>query len=147
MEEQKKKIILSGLRKLLKLYSYIKPYKYEYALGLVFLLGSSGASLVFPKLLGQLVDKGNQGKLALEIDRIAMILLVVLVTQSVFSYFRIYLFVHVAEKTLADLRQSTFNHLIRLPMKFFQHRRVGELNSRIIYRRLDLPHNSISLKE
>jgi ABC transporter fused permease/ATP-binding protein len=131
MEEQKKKITLSGLRKLLKLYSYIKPYKYEYALGLLFLLGSSGASLVFPKLLGQLVDLGNQGKLAQEIDRIAMILLVVLVAQSVFSYFRIYLFVHVAEKTLADLRQSTFNHLIRLPMKFFQHRRVGELNSRI----------------
>ncbi len=131
MEEQKKKITVSGLRKLFKLYSYIKPYKYEYALGLFFLLGSSGASLVFPKLLGQLVDFGNQGKLAQEINRIALILVVVLVAQSVFSYFRIYLFVHVAEKTLADLRQSTFNHLIRLPMKFFQHRRVGELNSRI----------------
>ena len=131
MEEQKKKITLSGLRELFKLYSFIKPYKYEYALGLLFLLGSSGASLAFPKLLGELVDLGNQGKLAQEINRIALILVAVLVAQSVFSYFRIYLFVHVAEKTLADLRQSTFNHLIRLPMKFFQHRRVGELNSRI----------------
>ena len=131
MEEQKNKITLPGLRKLFKLYSYIKPYKYEYALGLLFLLGSSGASLAFPKLLGQLVDLGNKGKLAQEIDRIALILVVVLVVQSVCSYFRIYLFVHVAEKTLADLRQSTFNHLICLPMKFFQYRRVGELNSRI----------------
>jgi len=131
MEVQKKKITLSGLRELFKLYSFIKPYKYEYALGLLFLLGSSSASLAFPKLLGQLVDLGNQGKLAQEINRIALILVAVLVAQSVFSYFRIYLFVHVAEKTLADLRQSTFNHLIRLPMKFFQHRRVGELNSRI----------------
>jgi len=131
MEEPRKKVTLPGLRKLFKLYSYIKPYKYEYALGMFFLLGSSGASLVFPKLLGQLVDLGNQGKLAGEIDRIALILMTVLVGQSVFSYFRIYLFVHVAEKTLADLRQSTFNHLICLPMKFFQHRRVGELNSRI----------------
>ena len=131
MEEQKKKITLSGLQELFKLYSYIKPYKYEYALGLLFLLGSSGASLAFPKLLGELVDLGNQGKLAQEINRIALILVAVLIVQSVCSYFRIYLFVHVAEKTLADLRQSTFNHLIRLPMKFFQHRRVGELNSRI----------------
>ncbi len=131
MEAPKAKITLTGLNKLFKLYSYIKPYKYEYALGLLFLLGSSGASLVFPKLLGELVDLGNQGKLAQEINRIALILVVVLVAQSVFSYFRIYLFVNVAEKTLADLRQSTFNHLIRLPMKFFQHRRVGELNSRI----------------
>ena len=119
------------MHKLFKLYRYIKPYKYEYALGMLFLLGSSSASLVFPKLLGQLVDLGNQGKLAQEIDHIALVLVVVLVAQAFFSYFRIYLFVHVAEKTLADLRQSTFNHLIRLPMKFFQHRRVGELNSRL----------------
>ncbi len=131
MDEPKKKFTLAGLAKLIRLYSYIKPYKYEYALGLLFLLGSSGASLAFPKMLGQLVDLGNQGKLAQEIDHIALLLLGVLIAQSVFSYFRIYLFVHVAEKTLADLRQSTFRHLIRLPMKFFLQRRVGELNSRI----------------
>jgi ABC-type multidrug transport system fused ATPase/permease subunit len=130
-EVPKAKITLPGLRKLFKLYSYIKPYKYEYGLGLLFLLGSSSASLIFPKLLGQLVDLGNQGKLAEEINRIAIILIAVLLGQSVFSYFRIFLFVRVAEKTLADLRQHTFNHLIRLPMKFFQFRRVGELNSRI----------------
>jgi ABC-type multidrug transport system fused ATPase/permease subunit len=130
-EVPKTKITLPGLRKLFKLYSYIKPYKYEYGLGLLFLLGSSSASLVFPKLLGELVDLGNQGKLAQEINRIALILIAVLVGQAVFSYFRIFLFVRVAEKTLADLRQNTFNHLIRLPMKFFQFRRVGELNSRI----------------
>jgi ABC transporter fused permease/ATP-binding protein len=130
-EDLKKNITLSGLRKLFKLYHYMKPYKWEYALGLFFLLGSSSASLVFPKLLGELVDYGNQGVLTDQINRIALILIVVLVVQSAFSYFRIFLFVRVAEKTLADLRQSTFNHLIRLPMKFFQQRRVGELNSRI----------------
>ncbi len=35
------------------------------------------------------------------------------------------------EKTVASLRQATYAHLIRLPMKFFSERRVGELNSRI----------------
>ncbi|MBK6965229.1 MAG: ATP-binding cassette domain-containing protein [Bacteroidales bacterium] len=130
-EALKRKITLPGLRRLFKLYQYLKPYRWEYGLGLLFLLGSSGASLVFPKLLGELVDFGNKGNLGQEINRIALILIVVLVAQSTFSYFRIFLFVRVAEKTLADLRQHTFNHLIRLPMKFFQHRRVGELNSRI----------------
>jgi ABC-type multidrug transport system fused ATPase/permease subunit len=130
-EVPKKKISLPGLKKLFRLYAYLKPYKYEYLLGLFFLLGTSLASLLFPKLLGELVDLGNQGKLAEEINRIALLLIGVLIVQSVFSYFRVYLFVRVAEKTLADLRQATFNHLIRLPMKFFQFRRVGELNSRI----------------
>ncbi|HLO92054.1 MAG TPA: ABC transporter transmembrane domain-containing protein [Lentimicrobium sp.] len=127
----KRKITWPGLQRLFRLYRYIKPYKWEYALGLLFLLLSSSASLIFPKLLGQLVEFGNQGILGNEINRIALILILVLSAQSVFAYFRIFLFVKVAEKTLADLRQSTYNHIIRLPMKFFQHRRVGELNSRI----------------
>lgn len=131
MEDKKSRITLTGLQNMFRLYRYIKPYKYEYALGLLFLFGSSAASLAFPKLLGQLVDVGNQGKLAEEIDHIALILVIVLIVQSVCSYFRIYLFVHVAEKTLADLRQAAFNQMIRLPMKFFANRRVGELNSRI----------------
>ncbi|TVQ90183.1 MAG: ATP-binding cassette domain-containing protein [Bacteroidetes bacterium] len=130
-EPLKKKITITGLRRLFRLYRYLKPYKWEYGLGMLFLLGSSAASLAFPKLLGEIVDLGNQGMLGKEINRIAMILAIVLIIQSVFSYFRIFLFVRVAEKTLADLRQSTYNHLIKLPMKFFQQRRVGELNSRI----------------
>lgn len=127
----RRKITWPGLRRLFRLYRYIKPYKWEYALGLLFLLLSSSASLIFPKLLGQLVEFGNKGILGAQINRIALILILVLSMQSLFAYFRIYLFVKVAEKTLADLRQSTYNHIIRLPMKFFQHRRVGELNSRI----------------
>ncbi len=130
-ETLNKKITITGFRRLFRLYRYLKPYKWEYGLGLLFLLGSSAASLAFPKLLGEIVDLGNQGMLGKEINRIALILAFVLIIQSVFSYFRIFLFVRVAEKTLADLRQSTYNHLIKLPMKFFQQRRVGELNSRI----------------
>ncbi len=130
-ENLKRKITLQGLRKLLKLYRYLKPYKWEYALGMVFLLLSGSASLAFPKLLGQLVESGNQGNLAEELNRIALLLIGLLIGQSVFSYFRIVLFVRVTENTLSDLRQHAFSHLIRLPMKFYMQRRVGELNSRI----------------
>ena len=130
-ENLKRKITLQGLRKLLKLYRYLKPYKWEYALGMVFLLLSGSASLAFPKLLGQLVESGNQGNLAEELNRIALLLIGLLIGQSVFSYFRIVLFVRVTENTLSDLRQHAFSHLIRLPMKYYMQRRVGELNSRI----------------
>jgi ABC-type multidrug transport system fused ATPase/permease subunit len=47
------------------------------------------------------------------------------------SFFRIRLFVEVAEKSLADIRRDTYFKMITLPMNFFANRRVGELNSRI----------------
>ena len=94
-------------------------------------MGSSLASLAFPKLLGELVDSGNRGNLARDLNHIALLLVVTLLIQAVFSYFRVVFFVNVTEKTLAFLRQSTYNHLIRLPLRFFERHRVGELNSRI----------------
>lgn len=127
----KKKITIEGLKRAFKLYSYIKPYSGEYALGLFFLLGSSLASLAFPKLLGELVDSGNKGSLATDINKVALLLVIVLFVQSVFSYFRVILFVNVTEKSLALLRQKAYDHLIRLPINFFEKHRVGELNSRI----------------
>ncbi len=130
-EVPKKKITLSGLRNAFKLYSYIKPYRATYIIGLFFLFGSSLANLAFPKLLGDLVNSGNDGNLGTDLNRIALLLAGILIVQAVFSYFRTILFVKVTERSLADLRQDTYNHLIRLPVKFFDKRRVGELNSRI----------------
>jgi ABC-type multidrug transport system fused ATPase/permease subunit len=127
----KKKITREGLRNAFKLYSYIKPFQGEYILGLFFLLGSSLANLTFPKLLGELVNSGNKEASAHNLNTLAIILGVVLLTQSIFSYFRVVLFNNVTEKALASLRQATYNHLIKLPLKFFEQRRVGELNSRI----------------
>jgi ABC-type multidrug transport system fused ATPase/permease subunit len=131
VEVPKKKITLEGLKNALKLYSYIKPFRIEYGWGIFFLLGSSLASLAFPKLLGELVDSGNRGNLSQDLNHIAMLLVITLLVQAIFSYFRVVLFVNVTEKTLALLRQKTYNHLIRLPIRFFEKHRVGELNSRI----------------
>jgi ABC-type multidrug transport system fused ATPase/permease subunit len=127
----KKKITKEGLRNALKLWGYIRPFWKEYLLGMFFLLGSSLANLAFPKLLGDLVNSGSQGSLGQTLNQTAIILGILLIIQSVFSYFRIVLFVNVTEKSLALIRRATYNHLIKLPLKFFEQRRVGELNSRI----------------
>jgi ABC-type multidrug transport system fused ATPase/permease subunit len=131
MTSKKKRKAGSGLKELMKLYTFLKPYRWKFALGMLFLLISSGASLMFPKFLGDMVDLGNKGKLISEITHTGFILLIIIVVQAIFSYSRIRLFVEVTEKTLASIRQHLYNHLIKLPMSFFAARRVGELNSRI----------------
>ena len=69
--------------------------------------------------------------LPLSISTIALICFTVLFFQSISSFFRIRLFVKVAENSIADIRKDTYFRLITLPMDFFANRRVGELNSRI----------------
>ena len=120
----------TSLKRASRLFQYIKPYRIEFSFGLFFLLLSTAASLIFPALMGNLVDSASE-KLVNNINQIAIALLVLFALQAIFSYFRIVLFVNVTEKTLAVIRQETYAHLIKLPMNFFSKRRVGELNSRI----------------
>lgn len=131
MSGKKGKSAGSGYKEMAKLYRFLRPYRGRFVLGLLFLLFSTGASLMFPRLLGEMVDQANSGSLSSEITRTGLLLLAVLVAQSLFAYTRTRLFVVVTEKTLASIRQHIYNHLIRLPMSFFSSRRVGELNSRI----------------
>lgn len=126
----KKKVTKQSLKRLFRLFRFVKPQRYIFALGLLFLVLSSLATLIFPMLIGDLLDSANNGSLA-TINETGYILMGIFLATAIFSYFRIYLFAIVTEKTLALLRQTTYNHLIKLPMVFFSSRRVGELNSRI----------------
>jgi len=126
----RRKITKENLKKLLRLYTFVLPQKWLFVLGLVFLVLSSLTNLAFPMFLGDMLDAAG-GNATEKIDRIAYILFGIFAATAVFSYLRIYTFAHVTQNTLARLRQTTYNHLIKLPMSFFMNRRVGELNSRI----------------
>lgn len=126
------KVKVSGesLKRISRLFAYFKPHRYKYYLGLFFLFLTSLTALAVPTLLGDMIDTAEVAMLE-DIDRLALFLLVVFVLQSIFSFFRIYLFVNVTEHVLADLRNDTYKHLIRLPMSFFSRNRIGDMNSRI----------------
>ncbi|MAQ69865.1 MAG: multidrug ABC transporter ATP-binding protein [Flavobacteriales bacterium] len=121
--------ILKSPQAIYKLFGYIKPHKFTFLTGLFFLLLSSIASLLFPWLVGELVDQANQD--ISSINKIATLLLILFGAQAIFSYFRIVLFVNVTAKAMAKLRSDSFSNLIKLPVEFFSNRRIGELCSRI----------------
>lgn len=127
----KGKINKSGFASVLRLYQFIRPYRVQYFLGVFFLFGSSLASLAFPKLLGDLVNSGQNTSFGQSLNQTALLIAAMLILQALFSYFRIILFVNVTERSLAALRLASYKRLIKLPLQFFEKRRVGELNSRI----------------
>jgi ABC transporter fused permease/ATP-binding protein len=126
----KAKLNKTTLKKSLRVFNYVAEHKWKLYLGLVFLILTSGTALLFPWLLGNLI-KSVEVKDFDKINEIGLFLIIVLTLQSVFSYYRIYLFVNYTENTLASLRQAIYSHMIKLPMKFFADQRVGDLNSRL----------------
>ncbi|MCI0920829.1 ABC transporter ATP-binding protein [Sphingobacterium rhinopitheci] len=123
------------LKKALHIFSYLKPYKGKFIIGMVFLILSSLTMLTFPALLGAMID-ASQGKqtytwLPSNIMYIGGLSLAILSVMSIISFFRIRLFVEIAEKSLANIRRDSYMKLITLPVDFFANRRVGELNSRL----------------
>ncbi len=134
-ELPKPKLNKEILRKAIKIFSYIKPFKWKFIIGMVFLILSSLTMLTFPALLGAMIDAA-QGRqtfpwLPADVMYIGSVAIIILSIQSIISFFRIRLFVEIAEKALSNIRKDTYHKLITLPIDFFANRRVGELNSRL----------------
>jgi ABC-type multidrug transport system fused ATPase/permease subunit len=126
----KAKITANSLNKAKIIFKYAGKNRWKFYVGLIFLLLTSVTALAFPKFMGMLVDCVNKKNSGLA-NQIALGLGLVLLLQSVFSFFRLSLFVNFTENTLANVRLALYTNLVKLPMSFFSQKRVGELNSRI----------------
>ena len=126
----KSKLTKSSLSKALLIFKYAENHKWKFYVGLIFLLFTGGTALAFPKLMGLLIDCVKNKDNA-QANLIAGGLIIILLFQSLFSFFRLSLFVNFTENTLANLRLALYSNLVKLPMTFFSQKRVGELNSRI----------------
>lgn len=125
----KAKISKESLAKTFRIFRYAGAYKWKFLLGLVFLVLTGATAIVFPRLMGLLID--SSGISLKRINEMGLWLLLLFLAQAVFSFFRVVLFVEVTENMLAGIRQATYAHLIKMPMTFFDQRRVGEINSRM----------------
>jgi ATP-binding cassette subfamily B protein len=130
-EDKKVKVNRDALKKSLRLFRFIKPYKGYFITGLVFLLLSSATTLVFPKLLGDILKVVENKLSAGSLNELTLLLFALLIVQSAFSFARVYLFAQVSERSMADVRRAVYKKIITLPIHFFEQRRVGELTSRI----------------
>lgn len=134
-EEKKQKITKEGFRQSLRIFKYVGPYKWYLVAGMIFLGLSTATSLTFPKLMGDMLDASDAEGFNLlnsnSLSTITFWLFAVFLLQAIASFLRMYFFTYATEGFLASLRSEAFGHIISLPMKFFNEKRVGELSSRI----------------
>ncbi len=124
------KLSSEGLR---FLFRYMRPYRWKFSVAMFALLFSSLAGLAFPGLTGELIDAVQSPGPGLfgNLNNLALFFLGILIVQSGFSFVRTYFLQEVSERSLADLRNELYTHLIHLPLDFFHRNRVGDLTSRL----------------
>lgn len=126
------KVDRETLREAMKIFRFVRPYRWQLIIGLLLLFLGSLVFMVFPLLAGEMVDiaQGNS-EWKLTLPQVGITLLVILVLQGAFSYARVLLFAQVSEKGIADVRKAVYERMITLPIAFFEKNRVGELISRV----------------
>jgi ABC transporter fused permease/ATP-binding protein len=130
----KVKLTKENIKEALLIFNYLKPYRWTFITGLLFIALSSATTMAFPYFLKKLIDSAHTlslGKATVTPGTIALWMLGILTLQMIFSFLRVYIFTYVGEHALADMRKDVYRKMIMMPMNFFAHRRVGELSSRI----------------
>jgi ABC-type multidrug transport system fused ATPase/permease subunit len=133
----KPKINQESLRRGLRIFRYVLPYRGKFIVGMVLLVLSSLSTLTFPWISGKLVNVATgtplvlPGGLVLNINGVALGLFLVTVLQGFFSFGRIWFFTQVSEFTVRDIRQALYAKFMQLPIPFFERNRVGAITSRI----------------
>jgi ABC-type multidrug transport system fused ATPase/permease subunit len=130
----KAKLNKENFKEAIQMFRYVKPYRWTFIAGLIFIALSSGTTMAFPYLLKELISSAQaikEGKQAFTPGTVALWMLGILSIQVVFSFLRVYLFTYVGEHALADMRRDVYKRMVMMPMNFFAQRRVGELSSRI----------------
>jgi subfamily B ATP-binding cassette protein MsbA len=122
---------LPSPRRLSRLWERVRPYRTGLYWATGALLASSAINLMFPGVVGYLLDaafeKGNRDLL----NRIALGLVGLFAIQALLNYAQTYLLSATGEKAVAGLRRELFDKLLSLPPGFFTERRTGELTSRL----------------
>lgn len=142
---EKKKISKKSFLNAIKVFSYIKPHSFLFSIGLLLLVVSGLLVIIITALLGQLVSPESSAEFAGGAwaswipasaewggtAKVLAALVALLIIQGIFSFFRVYIFSYVTENAMLALRRDAFSTIIRMPMQFFNERRVGDLSSRL----------------
>lgn len=99
--------------------------------GLVFLIISSAAGLVYPQLVRWMVDNVLEKKDGELLDKVVIGLFAAFVIAAVAGSIRYYLFTLAGERIVIRLRQKLYRNILSQDVAFFDFNRTGDLMSRL----------------
>lgn len=120
---------------LLRILSYIASHKGMMVLAILATLLANGMALLVPELSGRAIDAiGSTGYVNFQrVFITAGWMIVAVIGECVFTYLTQLILIRLSAKVTAEMRKEVFEHLLSLPIKFFDTVQAGDIISRISY--------------
>lgn len=120
------------------LLSYLKPYRIAVAVVFIFAIASTIFNIISPTILGDATDevvKGLMSKAGIDFSALLRILIFLIVLYGLsfaFSTIQGYIMAGVSQKIIYNLRRAMSEKMDRLPLKYFDSKTHGEIQSRVV---------------
>lgn len=116
-----------------RLLGYVKDKKIGLIGGIIGMLGYAAVDATFLYSLKPLLDEGLTGKDPDVLTYMPIFVLVIITTRGIAAFLSTYCMAWVGNHVVMKLQRSLFNHLMHMPVAFFDQRSTGDLLSKITY--------------
>jgi ATP-binding cassette subfamily B protein len=114
---------------------FIRPYRLQIGLAMLFLVCAAASTLVLPVALKSLIDSGlisaEPGARVMALREHFLALFGVGAALGLFSALRFYMVSWLGERVTADLRNAVYAHVVEQSPAFFESTQTGEVLSRL----------------
>lgn len=110
---------------------YIKKEKLFFILGLLITILVSVSRLLDPLILAHIVDKTIPSGSVKDLLKFSLIFVLVIFLSGLLTYIQNIIFAKLGLKLITRLKMDLFSHMLKLPVKFFDEKKVGELIARV----------------
>ncbi len=117
----------------LRLLGYVKPYWQRLGLSILLLALLAATEPVFPALMKPLLDEGFTNRNEIYMQWIPAALVALFLLRSILTFTSSYVSSWVANRVVTNLRAEMFNHMIHLPITYFDTKSSARLASHIGY--------------
>ena len=121
-----------------RLIPFLMQYKWGFMVALLLSVGSNLFALIGPELSGQAIDviEAGAGGAGVDLQRVGAICLKMFgfyAASSVLSYLLATWMLHLSKRISVRLREQVFDHMLSLPVGYYDKHAIGDMISRISY--------------
>ena len=100
--------------------------------GIICTILVSAFQIIIPWIIKYLIDSTISTKDFYALNLLAVLLIILYILQSIFSYGQNYLIPCIGQKVIRDIREQVYSHLQRLSLRFYTERKTGEIMSNVL---------------